>query len=57
MLTWKDFYVELERRREQIAEAEHYRLVKLCSNDRGTSLRTWLDRVTPMYYVVAKETK
>lgn len=34
MFTWKDFYVELERRREQVAEAEHYRLVKLCSYER-----------------------
>ncbi len=57
MFTWKDFYVELERRREQVAEAEHYRLVKLCSYERETSFRNWQVRFSPMHYVVAKKTK
>jgi hypothetical protein len=57
MLTWKDFYVELERRQVQIAEAEHYRLVKLFSNARKNSQRNWQDRVSPMHFVIAKETK
>jgi len=57
MLTWKDYYVELERRQLQIAKAEHYRLVKLFSNARKTSQRNWQDKVSPMYFVIAKETK
>ena len=57
MLTWKDFYVELERRQDQIAKAEHYRLVKHCSNVKDTSRRTYQDSVSPMHFVAAKETK
>ena len=30
MVSWKDFYTEQERRNSQIAEAELYRLTKLC---------------------------
>ena len=57
MLTWKDFYVELERRQDQIAKAEHYRLVKLSSNVKDTSWRTSQDKVSPKHFVAAKETK
>jgi hypothetical protein len=57
MLTWKEFYVELERRQVQIAEAEHYRLIKLCLKEREICKRNSQDRVSPMYFVIAKETK
>lgn len=57
MLTWKELYVELERRQVQIAEAEHYRLIKLCLKEREICKRNCQDRVSPMYFVIAKETK
>ena len=57
MFTWKDYYFEFERRQDQIAEAEHDRLVKLYSNVKKFSLRIFKDRVSPIYFTTAKEAK
>ncbi|HUV26269.1 MAG TPA: hypothetical protein VMW34_02780 [Anaerolineales bacterium] len=57
MFTWKDYYLEFERRQDQIAEAEHDRLVKLYSNVKKFSLRIFKDRVSLMYFTTAKEAK
>jgi hypothetical protein len=57
MFTWKDYYLDFDRRQDQLAQAEHDRLVKLVSNVKKISLSIFKDRVSPMYFTTAKEAK
>jgi len=57
MFITKDYYVQEQMRKDRMARAAHFRLVKLCSNVKETSKRTCQDRVSPKYFVAAKETK
>ena len=57
MFITKDYYVQEQMRKVRMARAAHFRLVKLCSTVRETSKRNCQDRVSPMHFVAAKETK
>jgi len=55
MLTWKDYYVEYERRLNQLDEARHYRLIKVFLNMRETRLRNSPVRIQPTQFAYIKE--
>jgi hypothetical protein len=50
MFTWKEYYVEYERRQSQIDEARQYRLKKVFQNLKGSRLRKSSFRIQPKHF-------
>jgi len=54
MFTWKDYYVEYERRLNQLDEARNYRLIKNFLYMKETRLRNSPVRIHPTQFAYIK---